>query len=47
MHIFSSDFTVSFNTLIALKDYLNLSKLFFNEAKFLKIINLSILCELL
>ncbi len=47
MHIFSSDFTVSFNTLIALKDLLKSFKAIFNEAKFLKIINLSILCELL
>ena len=46
MHIFSSDFTVSFNTLIALKDLLKSFKAIF-KAKFLKIINLSILCELL
>lgn len=47
MHILSYDFSVSFNILIALKDLLKSSKLFFNEDKFLKIINLSILSDLL
>lgn len=47
MHILSYDFSVSFNTLIALKDLLKSFKAIFYEAKFLKIINLSILSDLL
>ena len=46
MHILSYDFSVSFNTLIALKDLLKSFEAILMN-KFLKIINLSILSDLL